>query len=118
MKKMIKTDLGNKTVFSRNLSRCLKRFDKTQRELADAIGVHPSTICDWLYERTYPRMDKLQLTAEFFGISKSELVEENYVAKETVSGKEQKLLDLFHNVPEEFQDGLLDLIEVYTKNFR
>lgn len=118
MKKIIKTDLGNKAVFSRNLSRCLRRSDKSQRELADAIGVHPATICDWLKERTYPRMDKVQLIAEFFGISKSELVEDSYVAKETVSGKEQKLLDLFHNVPEEHRDGLLDLIEVYAKNLR
>ena len=118
MSKTIKTDLGNKAVFSKNLSRCLKRSDKTQRELANAIGVHPATICDWLQERTYPRMDKVQLIAEFFGISKSELVEDNYVAKETVSGKEQKLLDLFHTVPEEHRDGLLDLIEVYAKNLR
>ena len=118
MDKMIKTDLGNKDVFSRNLSRCIKRTDKTQRELAKAIGVHPATICDWLSGRTYPRMDKLQLIADFFGISKSELVEDNYVAKETVSGKEQKLLNLFHTVPEEHRDGLLDLIEVYAKNLR
>lgn len=118
MKKVIKTDLGNKKVFSRNLSKCLKRFDKTQRELANAIGVHPATICDWMQERTYPRMDKVQLIAEFFGISKSELVEDNYMVKETVSGKEQKLLDLFHSVPEDRRDGLLDLIEVYAKNLR
>ena len=118
MKEFTKTDLGNKAVFSKNLSRCLKRFDKSQRELAHAVGVHPATICDWLKERTYPRMDKVQLVAEFFGISKSELVEDSYVAKESVSGKEQKLLDLFHNVPEEHQDGLLDLIEVYARNLR
>ena len=118
MNETIKTDLGNKKVFAKNLERCLKRADKTQRELAKAIGVHPATICDWLGERAYPRMDKVQLIAEFFGISKSELVEENYVAKETISGKEQKLLDLFHNVPEEHRDGLLDLIEVYAKNLR
>ena len=101
MKKTIKTDLGNKEVFSKNLSRCIKRSDKTQRELAHAIGVHPSTICDWLQERTYPRMDKVQLIAEFFGISKSELVEDNYVAKETVSEEDQEVLDLLHQIPKE-----------------
>lgn len=118
MDKTIKTDLGNKEVFSRNLSRCIKRSDKPQRELAKAIGVHPATICDWLSGRTYPRMDKLQLIADFFGVSKSELVEDEYVAKETVSEKEQKLLDLFHEVPEEDRDYLLGLIEFHVKNRR
>lgn len=116
MKKTIKTDLGNKAVFSKNLSRCIKRSDKTQRELANAIGVHPSTICDWLQERTYPRMDKVQLIAEFFGISKSELVEENYVAKETVSKKEQEIIDLFHKIPEEKRESVLSIIRTVIDN--
>ena len=118
MNQTIKTDLGNKEVFSRNLARCIKRADKTQREIAKAVRVSPSTVCDWLNGRGYPRMDKLQLLADYFGISKAELVEDNYVAKETVSEREQKLLDLFHKVPEDKQDGLLELIEVYSKNLR
>ena len=116
MKKTIKTDLGNKAVFSKNLNRCIKRSDKTQRELANAIGVHPSTICDWLQERTYPRMDKVQLIAEFFGISKSELVEENYVAKDTVSKKEQEIIDLFHKIPEEKRESVLSIIRTVIDN--
>jgi transcriptional regulator with XRE-family HTH domain len=114
----IETKLGDASVFSKNLVRYIERSDKTQRELARVVGVSPSTICDWTRGRAYPRMDKLQKLADYFGISKSELVEDNYVAKETVSGKEQKLLDLFHKVPEEHRDGLLELIEVYSKNLR
>ena len=107
-----------KAVFSKNLSKCLKRSGKTQRELAAAIGIHPASICDWLQERTYPRMDKIPLVAAFFGISKSELVEDVYVVKKTVSEKEQRLLDLFYTVSEEQQDGLLEFIEVYVRNLR
>ena len=116
MNKTIKTDLGNKEVFSRNLSRCIKRAGKTQREIAKAVRVSPSTVCDWLNGRGYPRMDKLQLLSEYFGISKSELVEDNYVAKETVSKQEQEIIDLFHKVPEEKRELVLSMIRAATDN--
>ena len=114
----IETKLGDHSVFSKNLLRYIERSNKTQRELAKAVGVSPSTICDWKSGRAYPRMDKLQKLADFFGISKSDLVEDVYVAKESVSEKEQKLLDLFHQVPEKYHDFLLDLIEAHAKNLR
>lgn len=116
MNQTIKTDLGNKEVFSRNLARCIKRADKTQREIAKAVRVSPSTVCDWLNGRGYPRMDKLQLLAEYFGISKSELVEDNYVAKETVSKQEQEIIDLFHKVPEEKRELVLSMIRAAVDN--
>lgn len=113
-----KTELGNKEIFSRNLLRLIKMSGKSQVEVARYVGVSQGTISDWTKGRSYPRMDKVQLLAEYFGVNKSDLVEDVYIAKETVSGKEQKLLDLFHAVPEEHRDGLLELIEVYVKNLR
>ena len=118
MNKSVKTDLGNKEVFSRNLLRLIKMSGKTQIEVAKYVGVSQGTISDWTTGRSYPRMDKVQLLAEYFCVNKSDLVEDVYIAKETVSGKEQKLLDLFHTVPEEKQDGLLEIIEVYAKNLQ
>jgi transcriptional regulator with XRE-family HTH domain len=106
----IETKLGDASVFSKNLLRYIERSDKTQRELARAVGVSPSTICDWTRGRAYPRMDKLQKLADYFGISKSELVEDNYVAKETVSKKEQEIIDLFHKIPEEKRESVLSII--------
>jgi repressor LexA len=112
----IETKLGDASVFSKNLLRCIERSDKTQRELARAVGVSPSTICDWTRGRAYPRMDKLQKLADYFGISKSELVEENYVAKETVSKKEQEIIDLFHKIPEEKRESVLSIIRTVIDN--
>ena len=116
MNKTIKTDLGNKDVFIKNLSRCLSRSQKSQRELAKAIGVHPATICDWLSGRTYPRMNKLQLIADFFEISKSELVEENYVPQDSISIEDQEVLDWFHKVPKEKREFVLSMIQAASNN--
>ena len=118
MNKSAKTDLGNQEIFSINLKRYLENSGKTQKEVAAAILVSTGTFCDWIKGRAYPRMDKVQALADFFGISKAELVEDSYVVKESISEKEQKLLDLFHQVPEKHHDYLLELIEVHARNLR
>ena len=116
MNELIKTDLGNKDVFSRNLRRYLESSGKTQREVAAHIGVSNGTFCDWVNGRLYPRMDKIQKLAEYFGIKKSDLVEDVNIAKESVSNKEQEVLDLFHKVPEEKREFVLSLIRAAIDN--
>ena len=118
MNKLVKTNLGNKEIFIRNVKRHLANSGKKQIDACKAIGVSTGTFSDWMKGRSYPRMDKIQLLAEYFGIKKSDLVEDVNIAKETVSEKEQKLLDLFHQVPEKYHDYLLDLIEVHARNLR
>lgn len=107
---MNKNELENTEVFSRNLSRYIKGAEKTQLDVAKAIGVSPSTITDWIKGRTYPRMDKIQLLSEYFGIQKSDLVEDVNVGKEAVTDEDQKVLDLFHKVPKEKRELVLSMI--------
>ncbi len=116
MKNLVKTDLGNKEIFSRNLIRYLENSGKTQKEVAKAVGVSTGTFCDWTKGRSYPRMNKVQLLAEFFGIKKSDLVEDVNIIKESVSNKEQEVLDLFHKVPEEKREFVLSLIRATIDN--
>ena len=116
MKKPLKTELGNKEIFARNLKRYLDNSGKTQKEVAAAIYVSTGTFCDWMNCRSYPRMDKIQLLAEYFGIQKSDLVEDVTVIKESVSDEDQKILDLFHRVPKEKREFLLSLIQATIDN--
>ena len=74
-----KSDLGNKEIFSKNLQTLLKKRHLTQKDVAEAIGVSKSTVCDWIKERAYPRMDKIQLLADYFNIEKSDLIEKKDV---------------------------------------
>lgn len=111
MKNLVKTDLGNKEIFSRNLRRYISQSGKTQKEIAKAVGVGQSTFCDWVNGRIYPRMNKVQLLAEYFGIKKSDLVEDVNFSKTEISDKQQKLIDLFQQVPDEKKDHLLNVIQ-------
>lgn len=116
MNNTIKTDLGNKEVFSRNLKRHLDKSGKLQKEVAKAVGVSTGTFCDWIKGRAYPRMDKVQKLAEFFGIKMSDLVENENVRTETVSDKEQLVLDLFHKIPDDRKEFFIKMLQVEIDN--
>ena len=111
MNNTIKTDLGNKEVFSRNLKRHLDKSGKLQKEVAKAVGVSTGTFCDWIKGRAYPRMDKVQMLAEFFGIKMSDLVENENVRTETVSDKEQFILDSFHKLSDDDKEFFIKMLE-------
>ena len=66
----------NKNIFASNLNRYMKQKNKSRREVADAIGVSYYTFTSWVTGKKYPRMDKVEMLAEFFGILKSDLIEE------------------------------------------
>lgn len=116
MNKSVKTDLGNREVFSRNLLRLIKMSGKTQVEVAKYVQVSQGTVSDWTKGRSYPRMDKLQLLSELFGVQKSDLVEDVNVPKDTVSEEDQEVLDLFHQVRKEKRELVLSMIRAAIDN--
>jgi transcriptional regulator with XRE-family HTH domain len=68
--------LGNKTVFARNLRHYIEQSGKDRRELAEIWGFPYSTLSEWLNARKYPRIDRIEIMADYFGILKSDLIEE------------------------------------------
>ena len=70
------TALGNKEVFAKNLTYYIKLYNVDRQTVADAIGVKYSTFADWCNGNYYPRIDKIELLANYFGINKSNLIEE------------------------------------------
>lgn len=65
-----------KRIFARNLTRYIAQSGKTQKELADMLGVAQSTFNNWCTGVRYPRMDKVEQLARYFNIKKSDLIEE------------------------------------------
>jgi len=62
-------------IFSKNLKRYIDESGKERKELAEMWGVPYSTITEWINARKYPRIDKIEMMANYFGISKSDLIE-------------------------------------------
>ena len=70
------TVLGNKEIFAKNLKRYIEQSGKDRRDLADTWGFKYSTVSEWLNAKKYPRIDKIQIMADYFGIAMSDLIEE------------------------------------------
>ncbi len=109
------TNLGNKEIFAKNLAYYLEKSGRDQKEVAEVVGVAPSTFNEWMKAKKYPRIDKIEILANYFGILKSALIEE--VSEEGYSPSEPQLtegekvlLDLFNRVPADKQQLVLQMI--------
>lgn len=70
------SSLGNKEIMANNIRFYLSQNNISQTEICQTLGFSMSTFSDWVHARTYPRIDKIELMANYFGIEKSDLVEE------------------------------------------
>ena len=70
------SNIGNKEIMSRNLKYYIERSGKDRKTLAEIWGFPYSTVSDWINGNKYPRIDRIEIMAEYFGILKSDLIEE------------------------------------------
>lgn len=69
------SNIGNKEVFAKNLQYYVEKSGKTQKDLCEIVGVSTSTFNDWIKAKKYPRIDKIEILANYFRILKSDLIE-------------------------------------------
>lgn len=67
--------MDNKNIFSENLKKYMEENNKTRKEVSDDLGISYYTFSDWINGKKYPRMDKIEMLADYFNISKSDLIE-------------------------------------------
>ena len=113
------SSIGNKEIFSKNLSYYVQRCGRDQKEIAEVVGVAPSTFNEWVKGKKYPRIDKIEMLANYFRILKSDLIEDKEKKSTPIepmlSEGEKKLVELFRQVPEDKQQLVLQMIEVALK---
>ena len=63
-------------LFSKNLNHYLNINDKTQLDLAKYLGASASAVSAWCRGVKTPRMDKVDAMCEYFGIKRSDLMED------------------------------------------
>lgn len=117
------SNLGNKEILAKNLAYYLEKSGRDQREVADAIGVAPSTFNEWVRAKKYPRIDKIEMLANYFGILKSDLIEQvsedGYSPAELqLSEGEQMMLEIFRLIPEEQQRSFLEMGRAFANSLK
>lgn len=114
------SNLGNKEIFAKNLAYYLEKSGRDQKEVAEVVGVAPSTFNEWMRAKKYPRIDKIEILANYFGILKSDLIEavaeDGYSPSEPqLTEGEKMMLELFRRIPEDRQPAALELLRAALK---
>ena len=86
--------MDNKSIFAKNLKRQMELKGKTRREVCAALGFSYYTFSDWVNGKKYPRMDKVEMLADYFGILKSDLIEEKTEEHREMQKKNDTLSDI------------------------
>ena len=66
----------SKEIFSANLEKLMTSRDVDRNKLCSDLGLKYTTVRDWLKGITYPRIGKIELLADYFGVNKSDLIED------------------------------------------
>lgn len=98
-----------KEIFARNLNECLSITQKTQKEVADAIGVSPQTFNTWCKGVALPRMGKIQKLAEYFHVSKTDLIDDK--AQHNISEQDDRAQDLFKRLDSADKGRVIERME-------
>ena len=89
--------LGNKDIMARNIQYYMDKYEKTRQDMCNALGVKYTTFTDWVKGNSYPRIDKIELMANYFGISKADLVED-HTKYENNSSKKATTIKIYGRV--------------------
>lgn len=110
--------LGNKAIFSKNLKFYIEQSGKDRRELSEIWGFPYSTVTEWINGKKYPRIDRIEIMADYFGIQKSDLIEEKQseeqkkpVVQDGLTESQRKLIEFARTVPEDKAEMILRVIQ-------
>lgn len=111
-------NLGNKETMARNIKYYMDLNSVSSVDMCKILDVPASTFSYWINARTYPRIDKIERMANYFGVSKSDLVEERIVSSPsgiTLSDDEQRLVLLYRRADEIDKGTIRNILSRYDE---
>jgi transcriptional regulator with XRE-family HTH domain len=107
------SNIGNKEVMSKNLKYYISKSGKDRRELAEIWGFPYSTVTEWINGRKYPRIDRIEVMADYFGILKSDLIEDKPQEHREMQKKNDIMSDIILKMNEDAE--LFSMVEALSK---
>jgi transcriptional regulator with XRE-family HTH domain len=99
--------IENREVMARNIKNNMEKMGVNATEICRALGIKQNTFSDWLHAKTYPRIDKIEMMARYFGISKADLVEDQSSIKEIVLSSEERTVIEIMRKDKDFKNHLV-----------
>lgn len=101
--------MDNKNIFASNLKRYMKDRKVSRKDISEALGISYYTVTDWVNGKKYPRMNRVEELAHYFGILKSDLIEEKTEEHRETQKKNSTLVELTIRMQKD--DEFLSLVE-------
>lgn len=91
-----------KRIFSKNLKTYMDLNNKSQIDIVNDLHLSQSTVSNWCTGLKLPRMDKVQMLADYFGIEKSDLLEDKSQTKPILSKRDER--DIMKRLEQTLED--------------
>ena len=113
------TDLSIREIFPKKLLHYMKESGKTRRDIEHDLGFSYSTIRDWEKGLTVPRMDKIELLANYFNCKNSDLLENKKekptAADDGLSAKQKEVMELLMRLSPSDLDRAVSYLQFLAK---
>ena len=94
-------------ILSKNLRYYMEKNNKSQIDIINDLGFNKSAVSTWYNGTRLPRMDKVDALAKYFGINRSDLIEEKPV--------DYVVEDVFIELDNKEKEQAVKLYEAYLK---
>ena len=84
--------IENREVMARNIKRNMEKMGVNSIDVCRALGIKQNTFSDWINAKTYPRIDKIEMMAHYFGVSKADLVEDVSASDQIILSNDEKIV--------------------------
>ena len=106
--------IGNKEIFSRNLRSLMERNGKDRKQICDDLNFKYTTFADWYNGKKYPRIDKIEMLANYFGVLKSDLIEDKTEPSNVTDFDEHYMAPIVGTIPAGYPALAFEDIEGYA----
>lgn len=105
--------MDNKNIFAYNLKNQMEINGKSRNDIAQALKISYFTVSDWVNGKKYPRMDKIEMLANYFGILKSDLIEDKPKEHNEMKIKNDIMTDIVLKMTEDAE--LFEMVQKLAK---
>ena len=92
----------------------MERNGKERKQICDDLNFKYTTFTDWYNGKKYPRIDKIEMLANYFGVLKSDLIEDKSWSSNVMPFDEPHMAPIVGTIPAGYPALAFDQIEGYA----
>lgn len=108
-------DLGNKHIMAKNLKKLMAEKGVGPKELSRVLDFPYTTVLSWLKAEYYPRIDKIEAMADYFGVLKSDLIEDKMTDEKEADNEALAGIIVRLRMDEDFMELVKELFVLDTE---